>query len=85
MRHLNLLVLETQGRPGEVLSATREDFLLPSDGAGPCHLIWPAVFAGPKDALHAGHQSAKMDVPDMLKVVELFPGPTKATPKTLAF
>ena len=54
-------------------------------GAGPCHLIGPAVFAGPKDALHAGHQSAKMDVPDMLKVVELFLGPLKPHQKLWPF
>eukprot|EP00435_Cladocopium_sp_Y103_P050885 s1879_g15.t1 len=64
-------------RPGEVLSATRSDLLLPIDGDAtiPFGLL---SIRDPKTRLtHARHQSAKIDAPDLLRVITLFLGPLK--------
>eukprot|EP00435_Cladocopium_sp_Y103_P013722 s2211_g3.t1 len=61
-------------RPGELLAATRADLLLPQDGdfTVPFGLL---AIRDPKTRFsNARHQSAKIDMPDMLKVVELFFG-----------
>ena len=58
-------------RPGEILAATREDLLLPSDCG------WTVDFAllsirEPKSRFtNARHQSAKIDIPDLIRVCEL--------------
>ena len=63
-------------RPGELLAATRGDLLLPSgDRAVPLGLL---AIKDPKTRFsNARHQSAKIDMPDMLKIVELFLAPLK--------
>eukprot|EP00435_Cladocopium_sp_Y103_P060225 s990_g22.t1 len=61
-------------RPGELLAATRADLLLPQDGdfTVPFGLL---AIRDPKTRFsNARHQSAKIDMPDMLRVVELFFG-----------
>eukprot|EP00435_Cladocopium_sp_Y103_P059653 s1616_g21.t1 len=65
-------------RPGELLAATRGDLLLPSDGD--CTLPFGLLSVrDPKTRYtSARHQSAKIDMPDMLKIAELFYGPLKA-------
>jgi len=62
-------------RPGELLSAYRSDLLLPSDGDKilPFGLL---AIRDPKTRFsNARHQSAKLDMADMLKIIELFLSP----------
>eukprot|EP00435_Cladocopium_sp_Y103_P028739 s1351_g7.t1 len=64
-------------RPGELLGATRSDLLLPSDGdmTLPFGLL---AIRSPKTRFSvARHQSVKLDMPDMLRVIELFLGSLK--------
>ena len=58
-------------RPGELLQATRRDLLLPSDTG---HFASYAILAisEPKTRFStARHQSAKLDIPDLLETVEI--------------
>jgi hypothetical protein len=61
-------------RPGELLAATRSDLLLPSDG----DKTLPFGLLATKDPKtrfsSARHQSAKIDMPDLLRVIEAFFG-----------
>ena len=61
---------------GLLRPATRGDLLLPSgDRAVPLGLL---AIKDPKTRFsNARHQSAKIDMPDMLKIVELFLAPLK--------
>ena len=74
-------------RPGEALSATREDLLLPTDG----DKTMPFGLLSIKDPktryTNARHQSTKIDMPDMLKlkVIELFFGTPKPHQKLWPF
>eukprot|EP00435_Cladocopium_sp_Y103_P063603 s567_g25.t1 len=64
-------------RPGELLAATRGDLLLPSDGDQPVPFGLLAIHDPKTRYTVARHQSAKIDMPDMLRVVEMFLGPLK--------
>eukprot|EP00435_Cladocopium_sp_Y103_P036173 s3587_g9.t1 len=62
-------------RPGELLSATRADLLLPSDGDMTMPFGLLAIREPKTRFTNARHQSAKVDMPDMLRIIEMFLGP----------
>eukprot|EP00435_Cladocopium_sp_Y103_P019932 s4028_g4.t2 len=64
-------------RPGEALAATRADLLLPSDGDRTLPFGLLSIKDPKTRTTNARHQSAKIDMADMLRVVELFLGPLK--------
>ena len=58
-------------RAGEILSAKREDLLLPSDTGYSSSFALLAI-SEPKTRFSAArHQSAKLDIPDLLQIVEI--------------
>ena len=62
-------------RPGELLAASRSDLLLPSDGDKTLPFGLLAIKDPKTRWSSARHQSAKIDMPDMLRVIEAFYGP----------
>ena len=65
-------------RPGELLSAKRSDLLLPSDGDKTLPFGLLAIDEPKTRFATAKHQSAKIDMADMLEIVETFLGPLPA-------
>ncbi len=58
-------------RPGEVLAATRDELLLPSDSGGTVGFALLSIREPKSRFTNARHQSAKIDIPDLLRVCEL--------------
>ena len=58
-------------RPGEVLAATRDELLLPSDCGGTAGFALLSIREPKSRFTNARHQSAKVDIPDLLRVCEL--------------
>lgn len=58
-------------RPGELLAATRRDLLVPSDGDKTIPFALLAIRDPKTRYSHARHQSAKIDMADMLALVEM--------------
>lgn len=58
-------------RPGEVLAATRGDLLLPIDGDSTIPFGLLAIKDPKTRFTNARHQSAKLDLPDLLRVIQL--------------
>lgn len=62
-------------RPGDLLAATRADLLLPSDGDETLPFGLLSIRDPKTRVSNARHQTAKLDMPDMLRIIELFLGP----------
>eukprot|EP00435_Cladocopium_sp_Y103_P047077 s582_g13.t1 len=65
-------------RPGELLAASRADLLLPSDGDMTISFGLLSIKDPKTRFSNARHQSAKLDMEDMLAVIEMFLGPLKS-------
>ena len=71
-------------RPGEMLAATRADLLLPSDGDRTLPFGLLSIRDPKTRFFTARHQSAKIDMPDMLRIVEMFFGAFTTASETMA-
>ena len=58
-------------RPGELLGAFRRDLLLPSDLSGTIGFALLSISEPKSRHTTARHQSAKLDIPDLLRLVDL--------------
>lgn len=58
-------------RPGELLASTREELLLPSDVGNTTSFALLSIREPKSRFTNARHQSAKIDIPDLLRVCEL--------------
>lgn len=58
-------------RPGELLGAFRRDLLLPSDLSGTIGFALLSIAEPKSRHTTARHQSAKLDIPDLLKLVDV--------------